>query len=166
MKYLADLLLLGDSRLYEVCDPVLEAELPLVPGWVADLHSVMEEIRAKYQFGRGIAAPQLGIMKRLIYLNIDRPTVIINPELTTVSDEMDELWDDCMSFPNLLVRVRRHQNLTLSFRDEHWKPQVWNVTDWNLSELIQHEYDHLNGVLCTMRAVDDQAFRWRPTPTA
>jgi peptide deformylase len=166
MKYLADLLLLGDSRLYEVCDPVLEAELPSVPGWVADLHSVMEEIRAKYQFGRGIAAPQLGIMKRLIYLNIDKPTVIINPELTTVSDEMDELWDDCMSFPNLLVRVRRHQKLILSFRDEHWKPQVWNVTDWNLSELIQHEYDHLDGVLCTMRAVDDQAFRWRPTPTA
>jgi peptide deformylase len=133
---------------------------------VADLHNVMEEIRAKYQFGRGIAAPQLGIMKRLFYLNVDRPTIIINPELTVASEEMNELWDDCMSFPNLLVRVRRHRNLTLSFRDEHWQPQVWNVTDWNLSELIQHEYDHLNGVLCTMRAVNDQAFRWRPTPTA
>jgi peptide deformylase len=164
MKHLADLLLLGDSRLYETCEPILETELPLVPGWVADLHNVMEEIRVKYQFGRGIAAPQLGIMKRLIYLNIDQPTVIINPELTTVSDELDELWDDCMSFPNLLVRVRRHRNLTLSFRDEHWQPQVWNVSDWALSELIQHEYDHLNGVLCTMRAVDKQAFRWRPTP--
>jgi peptide deformylase len=163
MKHLADLLLLGDSRLYETCEPILETELPLVPGWVADLHNVMEEIRVKYQFGRGIAAPQLGIMKRLIYLNIDQPTVIINPELTTVSDELDELWDDCMSFPNLLVRVRRHRNLTLSFRDEHWQPQVWNVSDWALSELIQHEYDHLNGVLCTMRAVDKQAFHWRPT---
>ncbi|GAB3750376.1 peptide deformylase [Spirosoma pomorum] len=166
MKHLADLLLLGDPRLYEVCDPVLEVELPLVPGWVADLHNVMEEIRAKYQFGRGIAAPQLGIMKRLIYLNVDQPAIIINPELTAASEEMDELWDDCMSFPNLLVRVRRHQNLTLSFRDEHWHLQVWNVTDWGLSELIQHEYDHLNGILCTMRAVDNQAFRWRPTPTA
>jgi peptide deformylase len=165
MKRLADLLLLGDSRLYETCEPVLEAELPLVPGWVADLHNVMEEIRAKYRFGRGIAAPQLGIMKRLIYLNVDKPTVIINPELTTISEETDELWDDCMSFPNLLVRVQRHKSLTLSFRDEHWQPQIWDVTDWALSELIQHEYDHLNGVLCTMRAVDDQAFRWRPTPT-
>jgi peptide deformylase len=166
MKHLADLLLLGDPRLYETCEPVLETELLLVPDWVADLHNVMEEIRAKYQFGRGIAAPQLGIMKRLFYLNVDRPTIIINPELTVASEEMNELWDDCMSFPNLLVRVRRHRNLTLSFRDEHWQPQVWNVTDWNLSELIQHEYDHLNGVLCTMRAVNDQAFRWRPTPTA
>jgi peptide deformylase len=164
MKYLADLLLLGDPRLYETCEPVLERELPLVPGWVADLHNVMEEIRTKYRFGRGIAAPQLGIMKRLIYLNVDKPTVIINPELVTVSDETDELWDDCMSFPNLLIKVKRHKELTLSFRDEHWQTQKWDVTDWRLSELIQHEYDHLNGVLCTMRAIDDRSFQWRPTP--
>ncbi|AQG78657.1 peptide deformylase [Spirosoma montaniterrae] len=171
MKTLADLLLLGDPRLYESCEPVRPDELPLVPGWVADLHNVMEEIRAKYQFGRGIAAPQLGIMKRLFYLNIDRPgqawpQVIINPELTSVSNDMDELWDDCMSFPNLLVRVRRHRSLTLTYRDEHWHEHVWPVSDWSLSELIQHEYDHLNGILCTMRAIDAQAFRWRPTPNS
>ncbi|GAB3996382.1 peptide deformylase [Spirosoma daeguense] len=164
MKHLGDLLLLGDARLYEICEPVLEDELAMVPGWVADLHNVMEEIRAKYQFGRGIAAPQLGIMKRLIYLNVTKPQVIINPELVSVSDETDELWDDCMSFPNLLVRVRRHCKLTITYRDEHWQSHIWNVTDWNLAELIQHEYDHLNGVLCTMRAIDDQSFRWRPTP--
>ncbi|MVM33567.1 peptide deformylase [Spirosoma sp. HMF4905] len=165
MKHLDDLLLLGDPRLYETCEPVLESELPLVAGWVADLHNVMEEIRAKYQFGRGIAAPQLGIMKRLIYLNIDRPIVIINPELATVSNEKNELWDDCMSFPNLLVRVQRHCSLTLTYRDEQWKSHAWEVTDWPLSELIQHEYDHLNGVLCTMRAINEQSFRWRPTPS-
>lgn len=164
MKHLADLLLLGDPRLYETCEPVREEELPLVAGWVADLHNVMEEIRATYRFGRGIAAPQLGIMKRLIYLNVDSPMVIINPEPMSVSDEIGELWDDCMSFPNLLVRVRRHRELTLRYRDERWQEHVWNVTDWALSELIQHEYDHLNGVLCTMRAVDGQSFRWRPTP--
>lgn len=164
MKHLADLLLLGDPRLYEVCEPVRESELPQVADWVADLHQVMEEIRAKYQFGRGIAAPQLGIMKRLIYLNVDRPQVIINPELVTVSPETDELWDDCMSFPNLLVRVQRHCSLTLSYRDEYWQAHTWQVTDWQMAELIQHEYDHLNGVLCTMRAIDAQSFRWRPTP--
>ncbi len=164
MKHLADLLLLGDPRLYETCAPVLESELPQVAGWVTDLHNVMEEIRSKYQFGRGIAAPQLGIMKRLIYLNVDRPLVIINPEFIAVSNETDELWDDCMSFPNLLVRVRRHCNLTMTYRDEHWQPQTWAVTDWPISELIQHEFDHLNGILCTMRAVDERAFKWRPTP--
>ncbi len=169
MKHLADLLLLGDPRLYETAEPVLESELLLVAGWVADLHNVMEEIRTKYQFGRGIAAPQLGIMKRLFYLNVTHPghawpQVIINPEIVTISDETDELWDDCMSFPNLLVRVRRHCQLTITYRDEHWQPHTWHVTDWRMAELIQHEYDHLNGVLCTMRAIDEQAFQWRATP--
>lgn len=160
MKTLNDLLLLGDPRLYETCAPVLPEELPLVPAWVADLHQVMQEIRAKYNFGRAIAAPQLGIMKRLIYMNIDQPVVFINPVLENLSQETFELWDDCMSFPNLLVRVNRHKSLTIRYLDEHWQAQTWYMSD-ALSELLQHEYDHLDGILCTMRAIDDKAFRWR-----
>ena len=162
-KTLKDLLLLGDPRLYEVCEPVTKEELPLVKEWVADLHAVMEEIRARYHFGRAIAAPQLGIMKRLIYMNIDRPVVFINPDLTRLSEEQFELWDDCMSFPNLLVKVMRHSSLTIRYLDENWQPQEWDMKD-DLSELLQHEYDHLNGVLCTMRAIDNHSFRWRNTP--
>jgi len=161
MKTLADLLLLGDPRLYETCSPILPEEKPLLKGWVADLHNVMQEVRAKYGFGRAIAAPQLGIMKRLIYMNIDRPVVFINPELTHLSDEMFELWDDCMSFPNLLVKVKRHKSLTIKYLDEDWQLCEWKMDDSNLSELLQHEYDHLDGVLCTMRAIDDKSFRWR-----
>ena len=161
MKTLADMVLLGDPRLYEVCAPVLEAELPLVAGWVADLHGVMMEIRATYHFGRGIAAPQIGVMKRLVYLNLDRPIVLINPELTDLGETMFELWDDCMSFPNLLVRVNRHRSAMVRYRDEQWQPQSWSVQD-DLSELLQHECDHLNGILCTMRAIDHQSFKWRP----
>lgn len=161
MKTLSDLLLLGDPRLYETTEPVREYELPLVAGWVADLHNVMQAIREKYNFGRAIAAPQLGIMKRLIYMNIDRPVVFINPELTDLSDELFDVWDDCMSLPNLLVRLNRHRSITVHYRDEHWQPRQWRMTD-ALSELLQHEYDHLNGVLCTMRAIDGQSFRWRP----
>ncbi len=160
MTTLADLLLLGDARLYETCEPVLQAELPLVKGWVADMDNVMKEIRLKYNFGRAIAAPQLGIMKRLIYMNIDKPVVFINPELHNLSDELFELWDDCMSFPNLLVKVKRHQSLTIKYLDENWQPQHWQM-EGALSELLQHEYDHLNGVLCTMRAIDDKSFKWR-----
>ncbi len=161
MKTLADLLLLGDPRLYETCSSILPEEKPLVKGWVADLHNVMQEVRAKYGFGRAIAAPQLGIMKRLIYMNIDKPVVFINPELTHLSDEMFELWDDCMSFPNLLVKVKRHKSLTIKYLDENWQPREWIMDDSSLSELLQHEYDHLDGVLCTMRAIDDKSFRWR-----
>ena len=163
MKHLEDLVLLGDPRLYEVCQPVTKEELPQVKEWVDDLHNVMEEIRAKYKFGRGIAAPQLGIMKRLIYVNIDRPVVIINPVFENLSNEMFELWDDCMSFPNLLVRVTRHKSLVMKYLDENWQEQRWQAED-ALSELLQHEYDHLNGVLCTMRAIDSQSYKWRPTP--
>ena len=160
MKHLNDLLLLGDPRLYEVCEPVSKEELPLVKEWVVDLHNVMEEIRAKYNFGRAIAAPQLGIMKRVIYMNIDKPVVFINPVFNNISEEMFEMWDDCMSFPNLLVKVKRHKSLTIHYLNEHWQEQSWRMED-DLSELLQHEYDHLNGVLCTMRAVDDKAFKYR-----
>jgi peptide deformylase len=160
MKQLTDLLQLGNPLLYQVCEPVLPGELPLVADWVADMHHVMEQIRAKYNFGRAIAAPQLGLMKRLIYMNIDKPTVFINPELHNLSDELFELWDDCMSFPNLLVKVKRHRHLTIKYLDENWQPQEWHMTD-SLSELLQHEYDHLDGILCTMRAVDNKSFKWR-----
>jgi peptide deformylase len=158
MKTIHDILKLGDPRLYEMCEPVLESELALVPDWERQLHEAMEDIRRVYQFGRGIAAPQLGIMKRMFYLNLDRPYVILNPELRDLSDQKFELWDDCMSFPNLLVRVERHESLTLHYRDENWKPQIWEVTG-AISELIQHEYDHLDGVLCTMRAMDQKSFK-------
>ena len=162
MKGIDDLLLLGNPLLYERSEPVLESELHLVPSWVADLDNVMKQIRKRYNFGRGIAAPQLGIMKRLIYVNIDKPLVIINPVLSNLSSEMFELWDDCMCFPNLLVRLKRHKSLTISFRDEHWNSCELNLKD-DLSELMQHEYDHLDGILCTMRAIDDKSFQWRPS---
>jgi peptide deformylase len=160
MKTLANLLLLGDPRLYEVCEPVLQSELHLVPDWVADMHHVMQQIREKYHFGRAIAAPQLGIMKRLVYMNIDEPVVFINPWLSNLSVEQFELWDDCMSFPNLLVKVMRHKSLTVNYLDETWLPRQWHLSD-SMAELMQHECDHLDGILCTMRAVDEKAFKWR-----
>lgn len=160
MKTLKDLLLLGDERLYEVSEPIEKDELPLVKNWVADFHNVMQEIREKYNFGRAIATPQLGIMKRLIYMNIDKPVVFINPQFTYLSEEQFELWDDCMSFPNLLVKVKRHKKVIVEYLDENWVHQKWEMED-DLSELLQHEYDHLEGILCTMRAINSQSFKWR-----
>lgn len=160
MKTIEDILKLGDPRLYESCEAITQEELPLVKTWVKDLHEAMEDIRKCYGFGRGIAAPQLGIMKRFFYLDLDKPYVIINPEIIDPSEEMFELWDDCMSFPNLLVKVKRHQSLTLDYLDENWEKQSWKV-EGSISELIQHENDHLNGVLCTMRAIDDKSFKWK-----
>lgn len=160
MKGIKDLLLLGNPQLYRISELVQESELHLVSGWVTDLHDVMEEIRAEYHFGRAIAAPQLGIMKRIIYVNIDEPMIIINPKFTWLSEEMMEVWDDCMSFPNLLVKVLRHRKTTLEYLDENWNLHEWHLEE-DLSELLQHEYDHLEGILSTMRSVDKKSFKWR-----
>ena len=160
MKKLDDLLLLGDPRLYQISLPILKSELPQVIEWAADLDNVMKEIRAKYHFGRAIAAPQLGIMKRLIYMHINRPIILINPEITFKSEELFEVWDDCMCFPLLFVNVLRHKSITIKYFDENWTEQEWEMHD-DLSELFQHEYDHLEGILCTMRAIDEKSFKWR-----
>ena len=160
MKRLEDLLLLGNPLLYMISEPVLESELNLIPEWIADLDHVIQEIRTKYHFGRAIAAPQLGIMKRLIYVNVNKPVVLINPEFTYLSEELFELWDDCMSFPNLLVKIKRHKQCIIKYKDENWETREWDVHN-DLSELVQHEYDHLDGILCTMRAFDEKSFKWR-----
>ncbi len=158
------ILLLGDPRLHEISAPVEPGEVPGLLPVVRDLHDILFEFKARFaHYGafRGIAAPQIGVLKRLIYVHLgDRPRVIFNPVLEKLTPETFEVWDDCMCFPNLLVRVQRHQALTLRYRDEHWQEQTWAV-DGSLSELIQHEYDHLDGILATQRALDGNSFRWR-----
>ncbi len=159
MKTLKDMVLLGDERLYQKCDSVKKREMPILKNLERDLHNVMEEIRKEYKFGRAIAAPQIGVMKRVIYLNIDKPVLIINPFITFTSNETFQVWDNCMSFPNLLVKVERYKKIKLSFFDRKWQLQTWNLEN-DLSELIQHEYDHLDGILSTMRAINHKSFKW------
>ena len=108
-------------------------------------------------FGRAIAAPQIGVRKRLICMLTDRPYVILNPSLEFVGEEKMEVLDDCMSFPGLLVRVERYRHCILRYRDENWQEREARM-DEDMAELIQHEYDHLDGILATMRAVDGKAF--------
>lgn len=159
---LSDILLLGDPRLYEPCGPVKREELPELRPVAQEMADLVRQFREKYGAGRAIAAPQVGVLKRLIVLNIDRPVAMYNPVLSDLSSDMIELWDDCMSFPNLLVRLQRHRSCTLTFRDDQWHEQQWPLKD-DLSELLQHECDHLNGTLAISRALDAQSFRWRPS---
>ncbi len=88
---------------------------------------------------------------------INQPTVFINPVLKLIGDEEIEVMDDCMSFPNLLVKVRRHKKSRILYRDMKWNEQEM-VLEGDLSELLQHEYDHLDGILATMRAIDNHSF--------
>ena len=114
------------------------------------------DFRNKYNAGRAIAAPQIGVMKRLIYMHIDKPVVFINPTFKDQSEVM-VVWDDCMSFPDLLVKVRRHKSCTIVYRDMDLNEKQMQLAD-DLSELLQHEYDHLDGILAVSRAIDPHSF--------
>lgn len=155
-----EILLLGNPLLYEPCAPVDRTELAFIRDLVADLHDTLLDFRERHGVGRAIAAPQIGVLKRVVYMNIKQPTVFINPVITDCSDDMIELWDDCMSFPDLLVRVERYRSCTIHYRDLDWKPRSVVLTD-DLSELLQHECDHLDGILAIARAVDAQSFAFR-----
>ncbi|WP_167613122.1 peptide deformylase [Maribellus sediminis] len=155
-----DILLLGNPELYKVTAPVTKEELPGLLSKIVLMWESILDIRKTYGFGRAIAAPQIGLSKRIIALNVDAPLVMINPEITACSEEMIELWDDCMSFPNLLVKVRRHKEISVRFYDMNWVEQTWELEN-DMSELIQHEYDHLDGILATQRAIDAESFKWK-----
>jgi len=155
-----EILLLGNPQLYEVSVDVLESEIDTLPGIIQDLHDTMIEFRNQYGVGRAIAAPQIGVMKRIIYMHTDNPHVFVNPVLKDLSEEMIELWDDCMCFPDILVRVKRHRYCTIDYLDENWEIQSMKLKD-DLSELLQHEYDHLNGILAFSRAIDEISFSYR-----
>jgi peptide deformylase len=158
------IILLGDPRLHEIAEPITKEEIPALMPVIVDLHDILFEFKKKFaHYGafRGIAAPQIGVMKRLIYMNLHgKPTIFINPEMTDVSEELFDVWDDCMCFPNLLVKVKRHVTCTIRYRDLDFNTRMMKF-EGSLSELIQHEYDHLNGILATQRAIDANSFRWR-----
>ncbi len=82
---------------------------------------------------------------------------MINPELVWRSDETFTMWDDCMCFPDLLVRVRRHRSVSLRFLDREGQAHEWSKMDVAAAELLQHEIDHLDGVLALDRAIDREA---------
>jgi peptide deformylase len=77
-----------------------------------------------------------------------------------MSNDMFEVWDDCMSFPDLLVRVQRHRSCTIEYRDDNWAKHSLDLEN-DLSELLQHEYDHLNGILAVSRAMKGHSYALR-----
>ena len=156
------ILLMGDQRLYGVSEELTRQDDGLIKAAVADLHDTMMDFRARHGVGRAIAAPQIGLFKRLIYMHIDSPTVFINPVLEDKSAEMMELWDDCMSFPDLLVRLRRHRSCTIRYQDLDWAERTMPL-EGDLAELLQHEYDHLDGILAVQRAIDNKSLAIKGT---
>lgn len=145
-------LILGNPLLRSISNEVMEFESIEIKKDMEDLSASLEEFRGKNGFGRGIAAIQIGIKKRMIALNLGKgPFVIFNPKITQRSEEKFLLWDDCMSFPDLLARVSRNESISIEYQDENGMNNRWENIDQALSELLQHEIDHLDGILATDR---------------
>lgn len=154
----ASVLLMGDPRLREVSLPVEDIRDPDFVGERQALAATLEAFRKAHGFGRAVSAPQIGVAKRFISLNLDgRPQTMVNPVIVWRDARTFTLWDDCMSFPFMLVRVSRIESISVEFIDEQGRVRVWEKLDRATSELLQHEIDHLDGILAVDRAVDRHA---------
>tara|TARA_A100001037_G_scaffold44968_1_gene36117 strand:+ start:4590 stop:4889 length:300 start_codon:yes stop_codon:yes gene_type:complete len=89
-------------------------------------------------------------------MDIGERIALLNPEIEFPDGKRVLVWDDCMSFPELLVKVKRFRRCHVRYRDLDWQPQEM-AFEGDLSELIQHEVDHLDGILTIQRAVDDRS---------
>jgi peptide deformylase len=145
------ILQLGDPLLRSVSVPIAARDASEV---LQDLEDTLAEFRRTHGFGRAISAIQIGSAVRVIFMQVDGVRYeLINPEFTWRKPERFELWDACFSFPNLMVRLRRHASVRLKYANRDG-----SITEIEaagaLSELIQHEMDHLDGVLAVDRALD------------
>ena len=154
-----EILLLGNENLYNVAEKITEDNLDKARQVVGDLHDTIDAFKKKFGYGRAIAAPQIDEHYRIIFMKFgDRQTVFINPVMTKLGQETYKLWDDCMSFPGLEVYVQRHKRIRVAYKDIDFNDCVKEF-EGDLSELFQHEYDHLDGVLAVQRALNNKAFR-------
>jgi peptide deformylase len=138
---------LGDPRLRETASPVKDPKLPEVGLLVKDLADTLAHWRTRTGYGRGIAAPQLGVSLRVIFVQLPGGEAwpFMNPEIIQRSSEKIVVWDACLSFLSIFIEVERHRAITFRYQASN---------DQNLSELLQHEIDHLDGILAVDRITD------------
>jgi peptide deformylase len=152
-----EVLQLGNPLLREPCAAVADPAAPEVASLVADLADTLAHWRETTGYGRAIAAPQIGVLERVVFLKLPgrEPWPLVNPEIVERSDETMVVWDACLSFLSIFMQVRRHRAVTVRYQDlaGAWQEVEAGLED-DLSELLQHEIDHLDGVLALDRVED------------
>jgi peptide deformylase len=154
---LRTILQLGDPRLREVALPVKDPSIPEIAALVKDLADTLAHWRSTTGYGRGIAAPQLGVRQRVIFLQlpVEQPWPLVNPEIVERSEEKIIVWDACLSFLSIFMQVERNRTITVRYQDLAGERHEFRAgDDRNLSELLQHEIDHLDGILAVDRISD------------
>jgi peptide deformylase len=148
---------LGDPGLREVAKRVSDPAAAEVRGLIEDLSDTLAYWRKSTGYGRGIAAPQIGGNVRVIFLRLPGEPAwpMVNPEITWRSEEKIVVWDACLSFLSIFMQVERHREITVRYQDlsAEWH-EVRASEERNLSELLQHEIDHLDGILAVDRITD------------
>jgi peptide deformylase len=158
-----EILQLGNQMLWQKSLAVDNPSSRDTESIIRDLSETLAGFREATGFGRGIAAPQIGALKRLIFIRMQPDGFcgpLINPHIAWASLDQMELWDDCFSFPDLMVRVRRATDVRVEYLDERGAQRILEARG-DLSELLQHEIDHLDGVLAVQRAISPTAFSTR-----
>ena len=150
---------MGDPLLYRKAEPVKGFKTPELDALVADMFDTMAALN-----GAGLAAPQIGVSQRVVIFSVESnprypdvepvpTTVLINPILTPIGDEMEEGWEGCLSVPGLRGLVTRHQSLRYTGFDQNGTPIDRTVSGFH-ARVVQHECDHLDGILYPMRLRD------------
>jgi peptide deformylase len=151
------ILQLGDPLLREVALPVEDPSSSRIQSLVQDLSDTLARWRSTTGYGRGIAAPQLGVSLRVIFLKLPgvEPWPLVNPEIIEWSDDKITVWDGCLSFLSIFMQVERRREITVRYQNLQGESLEFIAgNDRNLSELLQHEIDHLDGILVIDRVAD------------
>jgi len=159
-----EILKMGDARLLRVAEPVAAFDTPELHALIADMRETMAAVN-----GAGLAAPQIGVnLQVVIFGNTTRnprypdrplvpPTVLLNPVITPLGDDLEEDWEGCLSVPGLRGVVPRHARIRYSGFDERGQAIERTVEGFH-ARVVQHECDHLIGKLYPMRVRDFTRF--------
>lgn len=158
-----EILKMGDPRLLRQAEPVKEFDTPELHGLIADMFDTMRAAN-----GAGLAAPQIGVNLQLVIFGFKQnprypeapevpETVLINPVLKPLSEEMEEGWEGCLSVPGMRGVVPRWSRLHYEGFDQYGKT-ISRDADGFHARVVQHECDHLAGMLYPMRIKDFSRF--------
>jgi peptide deformylase len=150
---------MGDERLWQRSAPVSRFDTPELHQLLADMRDTMQALN-----GAGLAAPQIGVALRVVIFGVQQnsrypdaesvpETVLINPLITPLGDEIEEGWEGCLSVPGLRGLVPRHAQIRYQGRDEYGALIDRSVGGFH-ARVVQHECDHLDGILYPMRITD------------
>jgi peptide deformylase len=155
------ILQLGNPALRKESVPVQDFNRDL-KSLVDDLADTLLDAKKRFGYGRGIAAPQIGELKRVVFMDATGfKAPLVNPEIVWASNEMFEVWDSCFSFNvDFFVLAERHCRIRVEYSELNGKKNTL-AAEGELSELLQHEIDHLDGILAIDRVRNKKAMMMR-----